>query len=129
MVHPRYRSWLLQAESDFRAVGSLRESGHYAQACFNAQQAAEKALKALGFFRGADLIKSHSLVTIARDLSINGVLANLSAKLDVYYLTARYPDALPDHAVPSEQFTRDMAEEAERMAGVFLDKVKSELGK
>ncbi len=67
MTRPRYVSWFLQAESDLRSVYDLIKSSHYAQACFNSQQAAEKALKALAFFRGADLVKSHSLGTIAKE--------------------------------------------------------------
>lgn len=125
---PRYLSWLLQAESDLRAVAALSGSGLHAQACFNAQQSAEKALKALAFFRGADLFKSHSLQSIAADLAINGQLASFANKLDLYYLTARYPDALPDHAVPAESFDHVMADEALTMAKAFIDRVKNEIG-
>lgn len=127
MARPRYMSWLLQSESDLRSVVDLIQSGHYSQACFNAQQGAEKALKALAFFRGSDLVKSHSLSTIAKDLKINGELATFAIKLDLYYLTARYPDALPENAVPAEEFTKAMADEALKMAQLFLDKAKSEL--
>lgn len=129
MARARYLSWILQAESDLRSVVDLIKGGHFAQACFNAQQASEKMLKALAFFRGADIVKSHSLTTIAKDLKINGDLANYAVKLDIYYLTARYPDALPENAVPSESFTRDMAEEAFRMADTFLRKIKQEIQK
>lgn len=129
MARPRYLSWLLQAESDLRSVKDLIKNGHYAQASFNSQQGAEKALKALAFFRGADLVKSHSLTTIAKDLQINGQLATYSTKLDIYYLTARYPDALPEHGVPSESFTQEIAEEALSMAEKFLARVKEELQK
>ncbi len=127
MTRPRYVSWFLQAESDLRSVYDLIKSSHYAQACFNSQQAAEKALKALAFFRGADLVKSHSLGTIAKDLKINGELSSFAKKLDLYYLTSRYPDALPDHAVPAENFDESIAKEALAMAEVFVKKVKGEL--
>lgn len=127
MARPRYMSWLLQSESDLRSTVDLIKTSHFAQACFNAQQAAEKALKALAFFRGADLVKSHSLVTIAKDLKLNGELATFASKLDLYYLTARYPDALPENAVPAENFDRTMAQEALRMAEKFLVRVKEEL--
>ncbi len=129
MARPRYISWLLQAESDLRSVVDLIEKGHYAQACFNAQQSAEKALKALAFFRGADLVKSHSLATIAKDLKMNGELATFAVKLDLYYLTARYPDALPENAVPAESFTKTMADEALAMGERFINLVKGELPK
>lgn len=127
MARPRYLSWLLQAESDLRSVKDLIKHSHFAQACFNSQQAAEKSLKALAFFRGADLVKSHSLATIAKDLNINGILASYASKLDLYYLTARYPDALPENAVPSENFDKTMAEEAIKMAQEFIDRIKKEI--
>ena len=128
MIRPKYLAWLLQAESDLRSVVDLIKNDHFAQACFNAQQAAEKALKSLAFFRGADLVKSHSLYTIAKDLKINGELENFAKKLDLFYLTARYPDALPENAVPSERFNKPMADEAFNMAQKFLDAVKKEVG-
>ena len=43
----RPRDWFHQAELDLRAAGDARLSGHYEWACFAAQQAAEKAVKAL----------------------------------------------------------------------------------
>jgi HEPN domain-containing protein len=127
LARPKYVSWFLQAESDIRCVEDLVIKGHYAQACFMAQQAAEKALKSLAFFRGAEMVKSHSLSTIAKDLKINGELATYAIKLDLYYLSARYPDALPESAVPSENFNQAMGEEALEMAKKFYEKVKSEI--
>lgn len=127
LTRPRYVSWFLQAESDLRSVVDLIKNSHYAQACFNAQQAAEKALKSLAFFRGADLVKTHSLGAIAKDLKINGELSTFALKLDLYYLTSRYPDALPDHAVPAEKFDESIAKEAFTMADAFIKKVKAEL--
>ncbi|PWU12885.1 MAG: DNA-binding protein [Bdellovibrio sp.] len=129
MARPRYMSWILQAESDMRAVTDLIKNGHFAQACFNAQQAAEKALKALAFFRGSELVKSHSITTIAKDLGINGLLATYAVKLDLFYLAARYPDALPEHAVPSESFDLNISDEAFKMAQAFLNEVKKEIMK
>lgn len=127
MVRPRYRSWLLQAESDLLCAKDLIKAKHFSQACFTCQQAAEKALKSLAFFRGADLVKSHSLGTIAKDLGINGELATFAIKLDLFYLTARYPDALPENSVPSESFTKEMAVEAYKMSECFLNAVRKEL--
>ena len=127
MARPRYLSWILQAESDLRCVSDLIKNGHFAQACFNSQQASEKALKSLAFFRGAELVKSHSLDTITKDLKINGELSTFAMKLDLYYLTARYPDALPENAVPSESFNKAMADEAFKMAETFLEKVREEI--
>ena len=43
--------------------------GHWAQVCFTCQQVGEKALKAIALFRGADEIRSHSLMRIAEALA------------------------------------------------------------
>ncbi len=39
--------WLAQARNDFDAAGLLCRHAHFNLACFQAQQAAEKAVKAL----------------------------------------------------------------------------------
>ncbi len=124
----KYRSWYLQAESDLRAVKSLRDAGHFSQSCFMAQQAAEKALKALAYKKGSDLVKSHSLVQISSDLKINGELARISRKLDLYYISARYPDALPDGMAPALTFDQEQATEALELAQAYLQQIKNLIG-
>lgn len=123
----RYVAWFAQARKDLLWGESSLESGHFAQACFVAQQVAEKALKSLAFFRGHDLVKSHSLVQILKDMKINGELESYGRQLDLYYLSTRYPDALPDHSIPSESFDMNQARSALDMAKVFLDKVSEEM--
>jgi HEPN domain-containing protein len=41
------RRWLLTSQQDLAAAKSLAANGFYAQGCFLAQQAGEKAVKAL----------------------------------------------------------------------------------
>lgn len=50
----RQRDWFRQAEADFRHAGHARDHAHHEWACFAAQQAAEKALKAVLVSRGQD---------------------------------------------------------------------------
>ena len=47
------RRWFIQAQADLAVVRTLRTEGHYAAACFHAQQAAEKALRAVLFSQGS----------------------------------------------------------------------------
>lgn len=56
-----------QAEADLRAAGVLADAGESSHSCFQAQQAAEKALKALLADRDQDLC-SHSLSALLRQL-------------------------------------------------------------
>ena len=46
--------WLRTAGQDLRSAEILTEAGQYANACFLAQQAAEKAVKALCYAAGLD---------------------------------------------------------------------------
>lgn len=123
----KHEAWLRQARKDLLWAKDTAQAGHFAQSCFVSQQVAEKALKAIAYFRGYDLIKSHSLVNIIKDLSINSQLAEYARVLDLYYLSSRYPDALPDNTVPSDFFTKDQAESAIKMAEAFLEKANHEL--
>ena len=124
----RYQSWFMQAESDVRAVEALLAAKQYSHVCFLSQQAAEKCLKALAYKRGCDLDKSHSLVQILADLKINGNLEKMARRLDVYYLSARYPDALPDGLAPVLTFDESQATEAMQFAKEFLSTIRSQIG-
>ena len=126
MPKNRYKDWMSQAENDLLWGKDTLKDGYPAQACFIAQQSAEKALKALGFFRGIDMIKSHSVRAIAASLNINSEIQNASKKLDIYYITTRYPDSMPEGA-PHENFTGEQAIEALHLAEMIISKVKNEI--
>lgn len=123
----RHIAWLTQSKNDFKWGEDSLKAGHFAQVCFIAQQVAEKSLKAIAFYRNYDVVKSHSLVHIAKDLKINGELEGFGRELDLYYLASRYPDALPDHAVPSDSFDIRQATRALTMAKVFILAAEKEL--
>ena len=107
----RYEDWLRQAENDLHWAEHSLTGGFFAQTCFIAQQAGEKSLKAYCFFKGFDIIRTHSIFQIVRTLGENGDLEKNARELDIYYISARYPDAFPDGA-PFEIITREQAERA-----------------
>jgi HEPN domain-containing protein len=111
----RAGDWLKQAENDLLWAGDTLKAEKFAQACFVAQQASEKALKALAYLRGFDQVRSHSLLEIAQSLELPGNIIEAGKKLDLYYISTRYPDAFPSGA-PYEYFTKDQAEEALSLA-------------
>jgi len=107
----RHLDWLHQAENDLLwAVHSL-SGDFYSQTCFISQQAGEKALKAYCLFKGFDTIRTHSLFQIIKNLGENGSLEQNARELDLYYISARYPDAFPGGA-PFEIITKDQANRA-----------------
>ena len=122
----RAGDWLRQAEVELSWTKDSIESEHWSAVCFSAQQIAEKSLKAIALHRGASEIRSHSLVTIARELEIDGELERLSRRLDAYYISTRYPDAFSEGS-PFEYFDREQAEEAIRFAQAFLDRARAEV--
>lgn len=122
----RYQDWLHQAENDLKWAEHSLSGGFFSQTCFIAQQAGEKALKALCFVLGFDVIKSHSLVQIIKSLKINGEMENLAKELDLYYISGRYPEAFPAGA-PCQMFTEDQAirafEKAKKLVALATEKI------
>lgn len=118
--------WLRQAEGENKWAKDAFDSGNWALVCYLCQQASEKALKAIAFSQGVTQVRSHSTFEIAASLEIDGELADASRILDQYYMTTRYPDALPGGA-PCDMFVRSQAEEAIRLADLFLLRARAEL--
>ena len=122
----RATDWLKQSENDLLWTKDTLDAGRWAQCCFVAQQTAEKAMKALALHRGYDSVKSHSVTEIAKALGENGDLERMAKRLDLYYISARYPDAFPSGA-PYEYFTSDQAHEAFAFAEQIIHLVQSKM--
>lgn len=121
----RSRDWLKQAENDYLwGEGSLSQ-GFYAQTCFIAQQVAEKAIKSIAYFHEYE-VKGHSIAKIAKAIGINSEIEEAGKRLDMYYISARYPDALPAGS-PFEFFSLKQAQESLADAKLIIQKAKAEL--
>jgi HEPN domain-containing protein len=100
------------------ASKTLEETGFYPQACFQAEQAVEKALKALAFHWEGRADRVHPMagtsgllqIVIHRDASFEQYRED-AGLLDQYYVPTRYPDALPEKA-PYEVYSKRQAQEA-----------------
>ncbi|MBN1962657.1 MAG: HEPN domain-containing protein [Deltaproteobacteria bacterium] len=122
----RAADWLHQAEEDFLWAKDTYNSNRFSQACFVCQQCGEKALKALSLSRGFERVKSHFILDIARALEINSEIEEAAKRLDLYYISTRYPDALPSGAL-FEFFTKAQAEEALDFVRKILQVVRDEM--
>ncbi len=116
----RADDWLAQATNDLDFAQNALSHQFYAQCCFICQQSAEKALKSLVLRRGAKAAFTHSLYKLCLALGINGELESAAKTLDRYYVSARYPDALPGGA-PFQIFQPQEAAEALTLATKILD--------
>ncbi len=95
--------WVGQAEHDLRAARKNARIKEYAVAAFLAQQAAEKALKAVLIRRFAELPRVHDITYLGKRVGLPGRLLEGGDALTQAYIATRYPD-LPG-GPPSESFT------------------------
>ncbi|MBE3598356.1 MAG: HEPN domain-containing protein [Limnochordaceae bacterium] len=120
--------WLSTAERDMETARWLRGGEFFNTACFQAQQAAEKALKAILFSLGERGVRGHSSVALLnRCVTLVPEMERLRPDcrvLDRYYIPTRYPDALPDEN-PHEAFGAEDADDAIRRADNVLRAVKA----
>jgi len=112
----RSRDWMDQAEGDLEHAKSDMERGFYEWACFSAQQAAEKAVRAVFQGMGAEAW-GHSVADLLSELSKKEESAQElmegALELDKVYIPARYPNAHPSGS-PRRRYT---IEEAGRLIG------------
>lgn len=91
--------WLEQARHDLRDASFVADSGRHALGCFLCHQAAEKAVTAYLFARGAEQVWGHALADLCEDaLAFDpsfDFVKSIAALLDKHYLGARYPSTLP----------------------------------
>lgn len=122
MNQPRHEAerWLAQAMDDLEFTRwVLAEGRYFDKGCFIAQQAAEKALKAVHYLQGERLVFGHSVLELLDRLLAEhqdlGALQEPARLLDRFYIPTRYPNGLPGGS-PFESFQRGDLESALGMA-------------
>ena len=126
--------WLETGKSDLETARILLANQRFAHACFHAQQAGEKALKALWYLRDMDPW-GHSIRKLIDDM----VGANTNwrdelhplikggTKLDRFYIATRYPNGLPE-ITPDMAYFEEDASEAIRIADSILQRIGKLVG-
>jgi HEPN domain-containing protein len=111
--------WLRQAKQDLLDADFLREGSRFNLACFQGQQAAEKAVKAYLYHRGSEDVWGHSLIDLCEDAKLFEMFFDTvkddARQLDKYYEITRYPGYLPS-GISSEAFDRIDADRAIELA-------------
>jgi HEPN domain-containing protein len=115
--------WLTAAREDLAYARHAMTGGFHAPACFHAQQAAEKAVKALHYFRGARAVIGHSVRALIEALAPQEALAALldaARELDLLYIPARYPNGLGE-GTPGQAFSAKQSSRAIDFASAIVD--------
>ena len=119
----RAADWFGQAERDLAHARNARASSDQEWACFAAQQAAEKAVKAVILAHGGEPW-GHSVLTLVRNLpkglAVPDQLRDTARQLDKLYVPTRYPNGF-DQGKPGDYFTEEDASRAIEQAESVLE--------
>lgn len=121
------RGLLRKAASDIVALDAALGAGAFDAACFHAQQAGEKYLKALLAYRGVSFPYTHNLVKLIKigaelDPALRS-LVSIAASLTPYAVELRYDDAF----WPSLETASEARAAATKIREIVLDRLPGEL--
>ncbi|MBI3181001.1 MAG: HEPN domain-containing protein [Myxococcales bacterium] len=123
----RARDWFVQAERDLEQARASQDQGRHEWACFAAQQAGEKAVKALHLSRGQEAW-GHVVARLLEELPI-GVPEGMVDKgrvLDNFYVPTRYANGHPEGA-PFEHYGPLQSNDAIRYASEILEFARAQM--
>ena len=125
----RARDWMNQALRDLEQAEDSRRAGRHEWACFAAQQAAEKAVKALHLHARQEAwghVIAKLLVELPESVPAPKELVDKGRVLDNFYIPPRYPNSHPEGAA-FEHYGPLQSEEAIRYAGEIIEFVRSQM--
>ena len=127
----RAKDWLAQARRDLEQAEDSRQADRHEWACFAAQQAAEKAVKALHLASGQEAwghVVARLLQELPEPLEAGEELVDKGRVLDNFYIPARYPNSHPEGA-PFHHYGRLQSSEAINYAREIIDFVTDQMAR
>lgn len=125
----RADDWFRQAERDLEQAKDSARTGRHEWACFAAQQAAEKAVKALHLSWHQEAwghVIARLLAELPPDVDVPPGLIDKGRVLDNFYIPPRYPNGHPAGA-PFEHYGPLQSEQAITYAGEILEFVRRQM--
>lgn len=122
--HDDPREWMNRAKSNLARARLRVPEAYLEDLCFDAQQAAEKALKAVMMSRGIDFPYTYDIARLLAVLQVDGMALPDSmlraARLTTYAVQARYPGL--DEPVEEPEYLKavEVAEAVVRWAEALL---------
>jgi HEPN domain-containing protein len=115
---------LAAARGDLAYARHAASGGHHAPACFHCQQAAEKAVKAVHYLRGARVVLGHTVRALIQSLDPRSdsldALLDAARELDLFYVPTRCPNGL-DEGTPGQAFSAAHSSHALELAARIVD--------
>ena len=102
----RSQDWLIQAHRNLDQAAESAAGGRHEWACFAAQQAAEKAVKALHLSLGQQAwghVVARLLQELPAAVAVPALLLDKARVLDSFYVPTRYPNG-HDAGSPGENY-------------------------
>ncbi len=127
----RAKDWLAQARRDLEQAEDSRRADRHEWACFAAQQAAEKAVKALHPASGQEAwghVVARLLLELPNSMEVGDELMDKGRVLDSFYIPARYPNSHPEGA-PFQHYGRLQSSEAIRYAREIIEFVANKMAR
>ncbi|MEW5864657.1 MAG: HEPN domain-containing protein [Pseudomonadota bacterium] len=123
----RAADWMAQAERDLAQARDSQAADRHEWACFAAQQAAEKAVKALHLASGQDAW-GHVIAQLLRELpsAPPPEMVEKAKVLDNFYVATRYANGHPAGA-PFEHYGIIQSEQAIRYAGEIIEYARTQM--
>ena len=125
----RASDWFSQAQRDMEQAEDSRKNERHEWACFAAQQAAEKAIKALHLQIGQEAsghVVARLLSELPGKMRVPQELVEKGHILDNFYIPARYPNSHPEGA-PYEHYGPLQSEEAIKYAREIIEFVRIQM--
>ncbi|MCX8035179.1 MAG: HEPN domain-containing protein [Candidatus Dojkabacteria bacterium] len=125
----RYKVWMEQATFDLAAAHISLNNSFFEWSCFQSQQAAEKALKALIAYHGKSVPKVHKLGVLVGmiksfEYRLRGIHIDIS-ELQSYTFITRYPFLIPGEAkTPHKYIKKEEAEICIKKATIILNLIQ-----
>jgi HEPN domain-containing protein len=123
--------WYSQAKFDLKAAKDSMNNKNFEWACFQAQQAGEKALKAYLYEKRKRNIFTHSikrLVEEASEFNKNSSELKEARILDQYYIPTQHPNGLPGN-IPHNYYIKSDAKKCVEFAQKIISQIGKILGK
>ena len=125
----RAGDWFRQAERDLEQARDSARAGRHEWDCFAAQQAAEKAVKALHLHLGQEAW-GHAVRELLEELpgaaDVSEELLDQARVLDAFYIPARHPNGHPAGA-PADHYGKLQSGDAIRHGSAIIEFVRARL--